>query len=75
METKQLRHYLPKSSFLVDRQFFNFDDLCYSVCLLTFGYYNEKGKLCYIYHLLIDGIFTLAFSDYARVLDYLQKLA
>lgn len=75
MTIKQLQCYLPNCSFLIDRQYFHFDDFNHSVCLLTFGYYDEKGKLCYIYHLLIDGVFNRAFTGYFIAMDYIQKFA
>lgn len=75
MEAKETNSVLPSSLFLIDRQYFHFDDFSQSVCLLTFGYYNEKWKLCYIYHLLIDGVFNRVFTDYFIAMSYLQKFA
>lgn len=73
MEAKETHSVLPNCSFLIDRQYFHFDDFCHSVCLLTFGYYDESGKLCYIYHLLIDGFFTRVFTDYLMAMSYFKK--
>jgi hypothetical protein len=75
MITKKTHHDLPDYSFLVDRQYFQFERFSHSVCLLTFGYYDESGKLCYIYHTLINGNFTRRFTNYAMVLDYLRNFA
>ena len=74
MEAKEIHSGLPSYSFLIDRQHFNFDGFCHSVCLLTFGYYDGSGKLCYTYHLLIDGVFTRAFTDYFEVMSYFKKI-
>lgn len=73
MEAKKTLSELPNHSFLVDKKYFNFEDFNHSVLLLTFGYYNENGKLCYIYHLLLDNIFTRVFTDYFIALDYLSQ--
>jgi hypothetical protein len=75
MKAKEAFPDLPNYSFLVDRQFFHFDDYCHSVCLLSFGYYDEKDKFCYMYHLLVDDIFIRAFTDYYMAVDYLRKFA
>lgn len=75
MEAKETNYDLPNYSFLVDRQFFNFYSFNHTVCLLIFGYYDEKGKFCYIYHLLIDNYFMRAFTDYFIAVDYVSKLA
>lgn len=75
MEAKDTRSVLPSNSFLVDRKYLYFDDFYYPVCLLTFGYYDEDGKLCYIYHLLVDGVFIWAFTDYLSVMSYFKKIA
>lgn len=75
MEIKQLQHYLPKCSFLIERKYFHFDDFYLSACLLTFGHYDENGKFNYIYHLLIDDVFIRAFTDYFMALDFVSKLA
>jgi len=65
---------LPTFSFLIDRQYFHFDNFYLSVCLLTFGYYDETDKLCYIYHLLIDDVFIRVFTDYFMALNHLRKI-
>lgn len=75
MEAKKHLSESPNYSFLIDRKCFHFDDYNHSVCLLTFGYYNENGKLCYIYHLLVDEIFTRVFLNYLAAMDYLRKFA
>ena len=75
MKAKETLSELPNYSFLIDRKYFNFDDFYHSVCLLSFGYYNENDELCYIYHLLIDNIFTRSFADYYAAVDYVSKLA
>lgn len=74
MEAKENFPELPDHSFLLDRQFFRFDNLYYSVCLLTFVYYNANGKLCYIYHVLLDNVFVRAFTSYNAVNNYFSKL-
>lgn len=73
MKAKETHSGLPSNSFLIDRQYFHFDNFSYSVCLLTFGYYDGSGKLCYTYHLLVDGVFIWAFTDYLSVMDYFKK--
>lgn len=75
MKAKKDFFELPNSSFLFDKQYFHFDDFYHSVSLLTFCYYNDNGKLCYIYHVLIDNYFIRAFTSYNEASDYLSKLA
>lgn len=75
MEAKKHLSESPNYSFLIDRKYFHFDDFNHSVCLMEFGYYNENGKLCCIYHLLIDGVFTRVFTDYLMAMSYLKKFA
>lgn len=75
MEAQKHLSESPNYSFLIDRKYFHFDDFNHSVCLLTFGCYDENGKLCYIYHLLVDEVFTRVFSDYFAVMVYLRKFA
>jgi hypothetical protein len=74
MEANETHSVLPTHSFLVDRQYFHFDDFCHSMCLLTFAAYDEDGKLCYIYHLLKDEVFTHVFASYFDVMIYLREL-
>lgn len=75
MEAKKHLSESPSYSFLIDRKYFHFDDFNHSVCLMEFGYYDGKGKLCYFYHFLVDGVVTRVFADYNRALDYLRKFA
>lgn len=75
MKAKETLSELPNYSFLMDKKYFHLEDFNHSVLLLTFGYYNENGKLGYIYHLLMDNLFVRAFTDYSMAVDYVSKLA
>jgi hypothetical protein len=75
MTAKKTLSELPNYSFLMDKKYFHIEDFNHSVLLLSFGYYNEKGELGYIYHLLMDNIFVRVFTDYYMAVDYISKLA
>lgn len=75
MKAKQSLAELPNNSFLVERKFFHFNDFYHTVCLLSFGFYNENDELCYIYHLLLDNVLIRVFTNYYTAVDYVSKLA
>ena len=75
MKAKATISDLPNYSFLIDKQSFYVKDYFHSVALLSFGYYDENGKFNYIYHLLIDDVFTRVFTVYLEALIFMSKLA
>lgn len=73
MEAKKHSWDLPDHSFLIVREFYVYEGYRDLVSLLTFGYYDGKGKLCYFYHILSGDVFIQVFTDYYRALEYLRK--
>lgn len=73
MEAEKHSWDLPNNSFMVDRKFYDYENIIGSVSLLTFGYYDDKGKLSYIYHILSGDVFIRAFTNYRRALEDLRK--